>query len=208
MVKKLIVLILLVFIGLPTLSKDSANDSAASTRLAKILAEYKFATKVYHKKCGLINAYADGEVITVCDEMLDNQNITDEMLVLILFHEEGHHIYKHVQKRKTLLDVRDSLNPTEKTYRLFEKSIVAYIQQNEFEADEHSYKKAIEQKLSINSCYALKMFTPPSNHLEDDEDSTHPTTWKRIHRCLEVFNPNLYPTPAGQDNSSGLSGSL
>ena len=205
MIRKTLVLILLIFIGLPSLSRDkecNLVEDPVNARFQALLKRHKFLTPVYHKKCGYSNAFADGAKITVCDELFGIKGLTDDMILLVLLHEEGHNFYKHAQKRTALVNLMDSLKPTDKTYRLFRKSIVAYIQQNEFEADEYSYKIAVKEKLDNSACYALKFFTPPSNNIEDDEDSTHPATWRRVHRCLEVFNPSLYPNLEGQDNSA------
>jgi Zn-dependent protease with chaperone function len=135
----------------------------------------------------MVNAFADGSQITICDEMLGLEDLTDDMLLLVLLHEEGHNFYRHTAKIANLVKTLNDLKPNQKTSKLMVELVTALRQQHEFEADEYSYNKSSKLRLSEESCEALSKFSEPSDVQEDDSDSTHPSSWKRIHRCKDVL---------------------
>jgi Zn-dependent protease with chaperone function len=194
--KYLIVFLLIIFTILSVISASSSigtKDAELNLRLKSVKSRYSFSYPIERKKCGFINAFADGKKITVCDEMLLNPNLTDDMILMILLHEEGHNALGHITKSYMLMKSLMSLNMNNKTSRLMSEAVRSYMQQNEYEADEYAYSKAVKLNLDSKVCYAPTKFTNASTVQEDDEQSTHPSTWKRVHRCLDVLNPGLYP---------------
>lgn len=193
-IKKYLSVFLLIILTLPSvnLASSSVNerDLELNLRLKSIKSRYSFIFPVDHKKCGMINAFADGSQIIVCDEMLALEDLTDDMLLLVLLHEEGHNAHKHISKVANLVKTFNDLKPNQKTSKLMTELVTALRQQHEFEADEYSYSKSSKLHLSEESCEALSKFSEPSDVQEDDSDSTHPSSWKRIHRCKDVLGGN------------------
>lgn len=165
---------------------NAKGNALTDKRFESITRRYKFKAPIFLETCGTINAFSDGKRLIICRELFEQTTISDDQVLLVMLHEEGHHVLKHRDLIEGLQFTLKALKPTEETWRWFERAILALILQNEYAADEYSYRKAKELNLPEETCRAIKQIDSSSTNRTPDS-ATHPAAWKRYHRCIEIL---------------------
>jgi Zn-dependent protease with chaperone function len=193
-----------IVISQPAKPSSATEVDQVQIRFNKLIKGYDFKAPTRLEKCGQPNAFSDGFKIVMCRETMELTQFTDDMFYLVMFHEQGHHVNKHSAKRAQLIKAMESLSPSDETFRIFKQALISYIRQNEYEADEYSLVEAKKFNLSVSACNWYKLIDPNSTVTQDDSQSTHPASWKRMYRCKEVLGAinNIPP----QDSPGGLIG--
>lgn len=129
-------------------------------------------------------AYSNETDIYISTGMLEF--LHDEAFIkIVLYHELGHIILKHIKKEEKAIRKACGLKPTEECMKGFEMVHTEELKKQELEADFFSIVMMKRDGYDGRVCNIWNKF---SDSLGDNPSYTHPTDKERLSFCMNVFH--------------------